>query len=381
MNRQAKPSKALTYGLSCLLLASVFLSGCKEEVAPPVERIRAVKTIVVADLASDQMRKFPGTIEPVDSSLLSFEVDGIVQEVLVDVGDKFSKGDVLVRLDNKPLQLSVESARAALSRTSAQLQEKQSAYERERRIQKEDAGATTQKAVDQARAAYESQVQGVSYNEAQLELAQRDLAHTELVAPYNGIVSARTVEPAEVAARGVHMLEVYAEAAMQVAVSIPEQMIEGVYTGLEGEVMLSNRPDNPYDAIVSEVGSSATSANAYPVTAIINNTDERLRPGMTAELRLTFVDADIQAAFLVPVHAFLPGAVNGGTVKGENHVYLFDSQTSVVRKTAVKTKGLQGNHVVVSEGIAPGDILVVAGVSFLRDGQQVKPMSDSDSTQ
>ena len=381
MNRQAIPSKALTYWVSCLILASVFLSGCKQEAAEPVERVRAVKTIVVADLASDQMRKFPGTIEPVDSSMLSFEVDGIVEEVLVDVGDKFNKGDVLVRLDNKPFQLSEESARAALSRISAQLQEKQSAYERERRIQKEDAGATTQKAVDQARAAYESQVQGVSYNEAQLELAQRDLAHTELVAPYDGIVSARTVEPAEVAARGVHMLEVYAEAAMQVAVSIPEQMIENVYTGLEGKVLLNNQPDDPYDAIVSEVGSSATSANAYPVTAIINNADKRVRPGMTAELRLTFVDAEIQAAFLVPVHAFLPGAVKGDTVKGENHVYLFDAQASVVQKTAVRTKGLQGNHVIVSEGIAPGDILIVAGVSFLRDGQKVKPMSDSDPDQ
>ncbi len=76
----------------------------------------------------------------------------------------------------------------------------------------EDAGATTQKAVDQARAAYESQVQGVTYSQAQLGLAQRDLAYTELSAPYDGIVSARYIEPSEVAARGAHMLEVYAEA-------------------------------------------------------------------------------------------------------------------------------------------------------------------------
>jgi len=376
VNRQAIPSKALTYWLSCLLFAIVLLSGCKQEVAEPVERIRAVKTIVVADLATEQLRKFPGTIEPVDSSQLSFEVDGIVQTVSVDVGNRFNKGDVLAHLDNKPFQLGVESARAALSRASAQLEEKQSAYEREQRIQKEDAGATTQKAVDQARAAYESLVQGVTYSRAQLELAQQNLAYTELRAPYAGVVSARFVEPSEVAARGVHMLEIYAEVAMQVAVSIPEQMIGNVQVGMEGKVLLSNRPDDPYDAIVAEVGSSATSANAYPVTAIINNADERVRPGMTAELRLTFADAEIKTAYLVPVHAFLPGINNG-----ENHVYLYDSQTSVVHKTTVQTKGIQGNSIVVTTGIAPGDVLVVAGVSFLRDGQKVKPMSDSDSNQ
>ena len=362
--------------LICLLLVSAFLGGCEKDVAEPEERIRAVKTIVVGDIASDQLRKFPGVVEPVESSQLSFEVDGIVQAVQVDVGDRFRKGDVLAHLDNQSFGLNVASAEAALSRAKAQLEEKQSSFERERRIQAEDPGATTQKAVDQVRAAYESQVQEVTYSQARLELAQQDLANTELIAPYNGIVSVRFVEPSEVAARGVHMLEVYAEAAMQVAVSIPEQMIGDVHAGLEGQVVLNNLPDDPYVAIVSEVGSSATAANAFPVTAVINNADERVRPGMTAELLLTFSDEAMRSAYLIPVQAFLPGIE-----KNEHYVYLFDNQSSTVRKTAVQIKGIQGNDVVVIGGIAPGDVLVVAGVPFLRDGQKVKLMPASDSSQ
>jgi len=360
----------------CLLLAPAFLGGCEKDVAEPEERIRAVKTIVVGDLASDQLRKFPGTIEPVESSQLSFEVDGIVQAVHVEVGDSFNKGDVLAHLDNQSYRLSVESAKAALSRATAQLEERQSAYERETRIQAEDPGATTQKAVDQARAAYESQVQEVTYSQARLKLAQRDLAHTELIAPYNGTVSARFVEPSEVAARGMHMLEVYAEAARQVAVSIPEQMIGDVHAGLEGQMVLNNFPDDPYVAIVSEVGSSATAANAFPVTAVINNADERVRPGMTAELLLMFSDEALQSAYLIPVQAFLPGIE-----KNEHYVYLFDNQSTTVRKTAVQIKGIQGDEVVVVDGLAPGDVLVVAGVPFLRDGQKVKRMPASGSSQ
>ena len=362
--------------LICLLLVPAFLGGCEKDVAEPEERIRAVKTIIVGDLASDQLRKFPGTIEPVESSQLSFEVDGIVQAVQVDVGDTFKKGDVLAHLDNYSFKLNVASARAALSRATAQLEERQSAYERERRIQSEDSGATTQKAVDQARAGYESQVQEVTYSQARLELAERDLTNTELVAPYDGTVAARFVEPSEVAARGVHMLEVYAEEAMQIAVSIPEQVIGNVHTGLDGQVVLNNMPDDPYDATVAEVGSAATAANAFPVTAIINNADERVSPGMTAELRLAFADAEMQSAYLIPVQAFLPGIE-----KREHYVYLFDTQSSTVRKTAVETKGIQGNDMVIIGGIAPGDVLVVAGVPFLRDGQEVKLMPASDSKQ
>jgi len=216
----------------------------------------------------------------------------------------------------------------------------------------------------------------VTYSQARLKLAQRDLEHTELIAPYDGTVSARFVQPSEVAARGVHMLEIYAEATLQVGVSVPEQMIGNVYAGLEGQMVLNNFPDDPFVATVSEVGSSATAANAFPVKAVITNADERVRPGMTAELLLAFPDQEMQSAWLIPMQAFLPGIE-----KKEHFVYLFDAQSSTVRKTPVQIKGIQGDEVVVIGGIAPGDVLVVAGVPFLRDGQKVKLMTDSESSQ
>ncbi len=141
-------------------------------------------------------------------------------------------------------------------------------------------------------------------------------------------------------------------------------------------MFLNNQPDSPYDAVVSEVGSSATTANAYPVKAVITNADDRVRPGMTAELRLVFADEELQSAYLVPVHAFLPGLE-----KNAHYVYLLDGGSSTVRKTPVKIKGIQGDQVVVTDGITPGDVLVVAGVPFLRDGQKVKPMPASGSSQ
>jgi len=374
VNRQSKYFGQLRGPYLWLLLVPVFLAGCKEEVVAPVEKVRSVKTIVVGELASDEVRKFPGTIEPVESSQLSFEVDGIVQAVNVDVGDRFKKGDVLAYLDNQPYRLSVESAKAALSRSAAVLEEKKSAFERETRIQTEDPGATTQKAVDEARSAYESQVQGVTYAQAKLDLSQRDLANTELIAPYDGTVSSRFVEPSEVASSGMHMLEVYSETALQVAVSVPEQIIGDVQTGDKGQMILNNLPGNPYVATITEVGSSATAANAFPVKAVVSDADERVRPGMTAELILTFADDSERSAYLIPVQAFLPGIE-----KKEHFVYLFDDSSSTVRKTAVQVTGIQGDEVVVVGGIEPGDVLVVAGVPFLADGQRVNSLPASDS--
>lgn len=376
MNRPIFLDSQMMTPLICAFLTAVLLSACQQEVAEPPARIRAVKTITVGEQASDALRNFPGTVQPVETSNISFEVEGVIDEMRVEVGDRFKKGQVLAVLDKKPYELNVESARAASSRARAQFEEKQSAYDRERRIQDEDPGATTEKAVEQARAAYMSQRENVSYSQAQLKLAKRDLDNTELRAPFGGTVSVRHMEASEVAARGQRVLGIYAEGAMQVAVSIPEQLIGGVSPGIEGQVLLANQPDRPYQAVVSEVGSAATSANAFPVKALISDADASVRPGMTAELRLFFADAATQSAYLLPVHAIVYGTEND-----DRYIFVFDAQTSTVRKQAVQSRGLRGNQLIITEGIAPGDVIVVAGATFLRDGQQVKLFKSSESSQ
>jgi multidrug efflux pump subunit AcrA (membrane-fusion protein) len=102
---------------------------------------------------------------------------------------------------------------------------------------------------------------------------------------------------------------------------------------------------------------------------------------MTAELSLVFSRGNREPAYLVPIHALAPGLG-----KDSWSVYVVDPKTSTVHRTAVEGKGTVGNQVVITKGIEPGDIVVVAGVSFLRDGQKVKlaanqsPTADASST-
>ncbi len=351
------------------------VSACKEAPPPPPERIRAVKTAVVAELTSGQSRKFPGTVRAVNTSSISFEVGGLVHAVRVDIGNRVKKGELLAVLDKKPFELNVESGRAALSRAHARFNEKKSAYEREIRIQSLDSGATSQKAVDQALSAYESTRQDVSYNQAQLDLAKRDLAKTELRAPFNGVVSTRTVEPFEEVRRGQSVLELFVEGAMEVEIKVPENLIGNVSVGLKGDVRLPNRPDEVYHAVVSDVGSAATNANAFPVKARLRDADHFVRPGMTAELSLVFPRDNQEPTYLVPVQALAPGVD-----KDSWSIFLFDPNTSTVRRTAVEGKGIVGNQAIVTKGVSRGDIVVIAGVSFLRDGQKVKLVAKRSPT-
>ena len=165
------------------------------------------------------------------------------------------------------------------------------------------------------------------------------------------------------------MLDAFVDGAMEVAVSIPESRIGDVYVGLEGQVRLPNREGALYKAVVSEVGSAATRANAFPIKAAILEADAQVRPGMTAELRLRFAsEGEEERGYLLPIQAIGPGLS-----AEDRHVFVFDRGTSTVRRTPVQTSGIMiGDRVVVREGISPGDVIVIAGVPFLRDGQQVR---------
>ena len=349
-----------------LIAVASLLSACEPPPPTPPERIRAVKTLVVSERAGGQIREFPGTLEPVDTASLGFEVGGLVQQVRVEAGSRIQQGDLLASLDKSPFELAVASAKAGLAKAEAQLREKEAGYARQQRIQTRDPGATSQQAVDQARAAYESAREAVSYARAQLGLSQRDLEKTDLRAPFTGVISERHIQPFEEVVRGKPVFELYIEGALEVVARVPEQWIGKVFVGLPGEVTSPAQPGKTYRAQISEVANTADVANAYPIKASLADTEGALRPGMTAVLQLRFGDAAETLSYLVPVSALWPDD------QGQNQVWRFDPATSTVTRQAVQVEGAIGNQAIIREGVAPGDLLVVAGVSFLRQGQRVR---------
>ena len=119
----------------------------------------------------------------------------------------------------------------------------------------------------------------------------------------------------------------------------------------------------------------AESANAFPVKVNILTSDPNLRPGMTAELSFQITDAAFQKAFLVPLSALVPG-----TEPSRGYVFIYDKATSTVQRQAVRGLGaVVGNQIMITEGLEGGEIIAVAGVSFLEDGQKVKLMPPADT--
>ena len=101
-----------------------------------------------------------------------------MQEVNVEVGERITKGQVLAVLDDSNFKLNVEAAQAAVRGAEAGLREARQDYERTRRMAAEDIGAVSQRALDQAKAAYDAARETLSYNTSRLNLARRDVDRT-----------------------------------------------------------------------------------------------------------------------------------------------------------------------------------------------------------
>jgi RND family efflux transporter MFP subunit len=258
------------------------------------------------------------------------------------------------------IKAEVVKARDNVTKTEAE-------YERQKRIFEQGAGA--QRRVEVAEFNYKAAKSGVNFQIARLNNAKRDLDRTVLRAPFNGAIANRYIDAFNEVARGQKCFDTFEFTGMEVAISIPEDAIDEIQMEQKGDIKFSVIADRTYHGRVTEISKVAGTANAFPIKLTIEDPDQRIRPGITARVTLVLAADNEKAAYLVPLSAL---AQHGDTKTA--FVYIYDSQTSTVKKTQIESGSVRDDNVVIIGGVKDGDIVAVAGVSFLEDGQKVKLM-------
>jgi RND family efflux transporter MFP subunit len=351
--------------LPCIAAA---LTACKEK-AEIIEVVRPIKIITVSEQATEQIRKFSGQVAAVDSSGLSFQVGGQVESVEVDIGDRVKKEQMLAALDPEPYQLEVDATEAELVKARDNVTKTKAEYERQKRIFEQGAGA--QRFVEVAEYQYKAAASAVNFQIAKLDQAKRNLRKTKLLSPYNGTIAWRSVQPNEEVKVGQKIFEINAAGKMEVQLAIPEATIDRIHIDDPATVTFPTLPGESAKGSISYIGGAAVKANAFPVKVELVDPNQQVKPGMTAEANLIIKDENREPGYLVPIQAFLPSPE-----PNRGFAFVYDPQTSTVKKTPVRSRGMAQNKVIVDEGLAAGDIIAVAGVSFLADGMQVKLMKE-----
>jgi RND family efflux transporter MFP subunit len=347
-----------------LLCISVALTACKEK-PEIIEVVRAIKTVTVSEQAVEKIFKFSGLVAAVDSSGLSFEVGGRVEVVEVDIGDRVKKGQVLAVLDPETYLLKVAEIKAELIKARDNVTKTKAEYERQKRIFEQGAGA--ERFVEISEYSYKAARSAVNFQIARLDNAKRDLRKTKLLSPYAGTIAWRSIQPNEEVHVGQKILEINATGKTEVQLAIPETTIDQINIDDPATITFPTLPGESTQGRISYIGSAAVKANAFPVKVELIDPNEKILPGMTAEANLIIKAEKQKPGYIVPFQALLPAPE-----ADRGFAFVYDPQTSTVKKTAVRSRGSENKEIIIYEGLAAGDIIAVAGVSFLADGLKVK---------
>lgn len=350
-----------------------------EDVSPP---IRGLITHVVGEEESVMVRRYPGVLEPGEVNSLSFEVGGRLGALDLVVGQRVTAGDALAELDDTSFRVSIDNRQASVEEAEFNFEQAQENYERAEALL--ERGAITRVRRDEDQTTFQTAQARLTQARQDLKSAQEDLADTRLAAPFDGIVNAVEAESFATVGAGEVILSVYSEDNYEVSFSVNFDVVAQLVVGKRAVVRLADNPSVALDAVVSELGERAETVSSFPVVVQLQEAHPLIKPGMAVEVAFEF-DVPGESGFLVPISAAIPeGEIpdTAGTPRPTPLlVYVFDPESSTVARREVIFAGLRENQFVVIDGLDPGERVAVAGVSFLRDGMEVKLVDRAEAIQ
>lgn len=268
-----------------------------------------------------------GNLEPTNEVEISSELSGIIRAVRVDTNSTVAAGDVLAELDTDRLEAELAHANARLAAAKARIAETDANYaEAKRRYDRFRSllgrGTVSQQDFDGAKADYEraialqaSAAADQAVAEADLSLRQTERAKASILAPINGLVLSREVDPGQTVASSFQapVLFVLAEdlTAMVLEVDVDEADVSLVEPGQAAEFTVDAYPTRRFPATIEKVlfaPDTTEGVVTYRTELSVDNDDLALRPGMTATAEITV--RSLENVLVVPNEAlrFVPPA-------------------------------------------------------------------------
>ncbi len=302
-----------------------------------------------------------GKALPARESILSLGVPGLIREILVQRGDRVKKDQVLLRLDRTGFKLGVQQAEAALAGANAQLSQLSTEIARVNRLLAD--GAAPSAALDDLKAKNEGATAQAQMAAVSLEQAKKALRDAELRAPFDAVVTDILKEVGEQApAMPPTMLMSIADSStLEVQVFVPDGAAGRIQVGDTARVTVdaSGLAVTGEVVFVSDVISRG--ARTFESRIRIDNREGRIKGGAFARVRIELPERG--DAVLIPVSRIRRDE--------DNRSYAFVAEDGVARRRFIVPGIMAGTRVVVDEGLAPGDRLIVSETAGLDDGQAV----------
>jgi membrane fusion protein, multidrug efflux system len=345
-----------------VLVTALWLAGCSRP-EPAPEPIRAVRTITVAADGAGASLEYAADVRARVETRLGFRVGGKLLERPVEVGQRVSAGQVLARLDSADLKLGQEAAAAATR--AAQTNYELAAADFKRYKELRDQGFIGEMELDRREATLKAQRAQLDQAQAQAKVQGNQAGYAVLQASAAGVVTGVDAEVGTVLAAGAPVVRLALDGARDAVFTVPEDNLARARALVGKAGAIKVRPwgsTATIPATVREVAAAADPATrTFQVKADISGASLQL--GQTVAVVIDLPRQ--QGVTLLPLAAVMQQ-------QGQSAVWLVDKNSMTVKAQPVTVVSADGNSLVVSAGLSPGQTVVTAGVHVLTPGQKVK---------
>jgi RND family efflux transporter MFP subunit len=403
----------------------VVAAGCARNEGQPAEVVRPVRTLVVAAGGENRTRIFPGRVEAANRVELAFQVPGLLMSLPVAEGQKVAKGALIAQLRSEEFEARLKTLQGQLDRERAALRALRAGERPEERLRLEAQVRSAEARLSNARIEFQRSsrlLQTRSIPRADFDLAETayrvaqedytaarqlleagtiareedieakeaevrglegrvveaniQLADTTLRAPYDGVIAQRFVEQNQNVTAKQPIVKFQDVDEIDVAVDVPETVMAAALSTADIVEILaefSGAPGIQFPAHVKEIAQRADPVTqTFQVRVGLQAPQGiNLLPGMTGSVFMTYRRSGILGnKILAPISAL------HREPSGQQVVWVVGAGQAVSRRP-VKIGDAMGADVEILEGLAPGDRIVVAGVTFLREGMKVRDLGDA----
>lgn len=300
-----------------------------------------------------------GHLQALHTAALPVQIEAIATQVFVRVGDFVHKNQVLAVFDRRNIALNQRERAAQLQASQAKLALTKQRLERQRQLFQQ--GFISALAFAEFEADFLQQKAQFDAQQSQLEQSENDLAHSQLRAPFDGIIAERHLEEGQLAAKNSQAFRLLDDRVLVLEASVAARDIEQVKIGQVIEFKAQNQT---HRATLQRISPSANSTRSLPIFAHIANDDRRLKVGQFVQADLIFAQKNALA---------LPKSSLRELQGDRAWVLVIDEKTQTLRRQNLQI-GISDsqNHWVEISGLPAGARVLPPTVLGVHAGQKVQ---------
>jgi membrane fusion protein (multidrug efflux system) len=303
-----------------------------------------------------------GSVKPQQSVTVSAEVAARVVDMPATEGAAVSRGQLLVRLDDRDLRLKIDEAKSAVTQDQVELARQD--YQRKERLFND--GAITRSVYDQSKGNFLKLEAAYRSNQARIRQLQEAVAKTRISAPASGTVARTAVSQGEVVAPGMPVVVIESMDEVMIELEVSDREIVKVRPLQTVEATTDAFPGRVFPGAVERVGSTANPVTkGFKVEARIGNQEGHLRSGMIASVTIIL---EKRSGLVIPTEALLDR-------HGDSADVLVVSNATA-RRVTVSLGQQMDREVELVRGLEEGDEVIVYGHESVKEGQAIKVYRD-----